>query len=167
MKRRRMKILGGAACLAALAAVAVIALPASGTAPPGQAFFAKLDGAHEVGPGTNDLDGYGTFSGGLATVSGVPKLCAGFAVFKIGTVTGAHIHKAPVGQSGSIVVNLTPASGTPGNPGAFHKCVTITTTLFNQIKASPGAYYANVHTSAFPNGAIRGQLFQANATQDK
>jgi hypothetical protein len=45
--------------------------------------------------------------------------------------------------------------------------VTITTTLFNQIKASPGAYYANVHTSAFPNGAIRGQLFQATATQDR
>ena len=63
-----------------------------------------------------------------------------------------------------VPLNVT---GLAGLAGAKAACTTLTTTLANQIKASPGAYYVNVHNSAFPNGAIRGQLFQATATQDK
>src|SRR5581483_8120487 len=48
MKRSRIWILAAGACAAALAVVAVVALPASGTAPAGSSFFAKLDGEHEV-----------------------------------------------------------------------------------------------------------------------
>ena len=159
MKRRRMRVLGAAACLTALAAVAVVALPASGTAPPGSAFFAKLDGEHVVPPA--DPDGYGTFSGGFNGT----KLCYGLQVFKIGTPVAAHIHKAPVGSNGPIVVPLN--APTSGGAGASAGCTTLTTTLANAIKANPHAYYVNVHTAAFPNGAIRGQLFQATASQDK
>ena len=39
--------------------------------------------------------------------------------------------------------------------------------IANAIKANPGAYYVNIHNGAFPNGAIRGQLFQATVAQDK
>jgi hypothetical protein len=46
-------------------------------------------------------------------------------------------------------------------------CKTLSTSRANAIKANPGAYYVNVHTDAFPNGAIRGQLFQATVAQDK
>jgi hypothetical protein len=159
MKRRRMRVLGAAACCTALAAVALVALPASGTAPPGSAFFAKLDGEH-VAPDA-DPDGYGTFSAGFNGT----KLCYGLQVFKIGAPTAAHIHKAPVGSDGPIKVGLIPP--TSGLAGASARCTTLTTTLANAIKASPGAYYVNVHNSAFPNGAIRGQLFKANSTQDK
>jgi CHRD domain-containing protein len=160
MKRRRMKILGATACLTALAAVAVVALPASGTAPPGSAFYAKLDGEHSVP--SADPDGYGMFSGGFSGT----KLCYGLQVFKIGTSPlTAHIHKAAVGANGPIKVGLTVPSS--GIAGASAQCMTLTTTLANAIKANPGAYYVNVHNSAFPNGAIRGQLFQATAGQDK
>jgi hypothetical protein len=159
MKRRRMKVVGAAACLAALVAVAlVIALPAGGTAPAGSAFFAKLDGENEVPDA--DPDGYGTFSGGFNGV----RLCYGLQVYKIDAPLAAHIHKAPIGANGGIVVTLNkPATGTP--TGQSGGCTNLTTTLAGQIKANPRAYYINVHTGPFPNGAVRGQLFQATATQ--
>jgi hypothetical protein len=160
MKTRRMKVLGAAACIAALAAVAVIALPASGTAPPGSAVFAKLDGEHGPLPDA-DVDGYGTFSAGFRGTS----FCYGMQVFRIGNPTAAHIHQGGVNTDGPIRVTLAvPASGLSGARAA---CTTLTTTLANAIKANPGAYYVNVHNSTFPNGAIRGQLFQAAASQDK
>lgn len=160
MKRRRMKVIGGAACLAALAAVAVIALPASGTAPPGSAFFAKLDGEHGPAPDA-DPDGYGTFSGGLRGTS----FCYGYTVFKIGNPTAAHIHVGGPNVDGGIRVGLQiPASGLSGSRAA---CTTLTTAQANAIRTNPGGHYVNVHNGAFPNGAIRGQLFQATATQDK
>jgi hypothetical protein len=159
MKRRHVGFLGGAACLSVLAAVAVIALPASGTAPPGSAFFAKLDGEHEVPDA--DPDGYGTFSAGFSGT----KLCFGLQVFKIGTPTAAHIHQGAVGVNGPIRVQLNVPSS--GAAGASAKCTTLTASLANAIKAHPGRYYVNVHNGAFPNGAMRGQLFQATANQDK
>jgi CHRD domain-containing protein len=159
MKRRRMRVLGAAACVTALAAVAVIALPASGTAPAGSALFAKLDGEHEVPDA--DPDGYGTFSAGFTG----RKLCYGLQVFKIGTPAAAHIHQAAVGANGPIRVGLAvPSSGAAGTSTA---CTTLTATLASAIKANPGRFYVNVHNSAFPDGAIRGQLFQATASQDR
>jgi CHRD domain-containing protein len=160
MKRRRTKVLGGAACLAALAAVAVIALPASGTAPPGSAFFAKLDGEHGPAPDA-DPDGYGTFSAGFRGTS----FCYGYTVFKIGNPTAAHIHQGGPGVDGGIKIGLQiPSSGLSGSRAA---CTTVSTTVANQVKANPSAFYVNIHNGAFPNGAIRGQLFQATVAQDK
>lgn len=161
MKRRRMKVLGAAACLAALGAVAVIALPASGTAVPGSsAFFATLHGQHGPPPDA-DGDGYGSFSAGFNGT----KLCYGLQVFKIGTPNAAHIHQGGPNTDGPIKVPLNlPASGTAGASAA---CTTLTSNLTSAIKSNPGAYYVNVHNGAFPNGAIRGQLFKANSTQDK
>src|SRR5262249_41630112 len=144
MRKRGLTALGAVVCLSALAAVAVIALPASGTAPPGSSFFAVLDGEHDV-PAA-DPDGYGTFS---ASFSGT-KLCWGMQVVKIGTPTAAHIHKAPVGANGPIQVGLIPPS--TGTAGASSGCTTVSLAVANAIKANPGAYYVNVHNGAFPNG---------------
>ena len=57
-----------------------------------------------------------------------------------------------------------PASGLAGSRAA---CTTLTAAQANAIKANPGGFYVNVHNGAFPNGAIRGQLFQATAAQNK
>jgi hypothetical protein len=159
MKRHRKWVLAAGACVTALAVVAVIALPASGTAPAGSSFFAKLDGEHDV-PAA-DPDGYGTFS---ASFNGT-KLCYGLQVIKIDTPIAAHIHKAPVGSNGPISVPLTAPS--TGAAGVSQGCKVLSATLANAIKANPKAYYVNVHTNPFPNGAIRGQLFQATLAQDK
>jgi CHRD domain len=42
--------------------------------------------------------------------------------------------------------------------GASAACITVDATLLGQIFANPGAYYVNIHTGDFPNGAARGQL---------
>jgi CHRD domain len=86
-------------------------------------------------------------------------------VFKIGNPTAAHIHQGGVNTDGPIRVTLNlPASGLAG---ASAQCKDVPATIANAIKANPAAYYVNVHNGAFPNGAVRGQLFQATATQDK
>jgi CHRD domain len=171
MKRRRMKVLGAAGCLAALAAVAVIALPASGTAPQGSAFFAILDGEHEIPDA--DPDGYGTFSGGFRDLTGTStSFCWGLTVFKIGTPTAAHVHAGgPSTANGQIRITLNPVP-TSGFAGRSANCQNVPDTVANAIKQSvsanpTAAFYVNVHNNAFPGGAVRGQLFKATATQDK
>ena len=123
-----------------------------------------MTGAKEVdvnGEHHGDPNGRGSFS---ATLDG-RQLCYGLQVYKIDVPVAAHIHKAPIGQNGGIVVTLNkPPGGATGQSGG---CTNLDATLASQIKANPRAYYVNVHTGPFPNGAVRGQLFQANATQDK
>ena len=68
-------------------------------------------------------------------------------------VVGAHIHRAPVGRAGPIVVPFTPDA-----PGVGTGCVFASRELIKEIRQNPENFYVNVHTSAFPAGAIRGQL---------
>ena len=160
MNGRHMRILGAVGSIVALGAVALIALPASGSAPAGHAFFAKLSGEHEIPDA--DLDGYGTFSGSFSGV----KLCFGLQVVKIANPTAAHIHQGgPATANGPIKVALN--FPTSGLAGASAQCKNVPVAIANAIKANPGAYYVNVHNGAFPGGAIRGQLFQATVAQDK
>ncbi len=69
--------------------------------------------------------------------------------------TDAHIHNAPAGTPGAIVVRGTVVTGDKGSlvintPGALADNVFIS---FMQN----GLYY-NVHSATFPSGEIRGQL---------
>jgi hypothetical protein len=66
--------------------------------------------------------------------------------------SAAHIHRGPKGTNGPIVVNFDlPKNG----PKA---CVAGDELVLNGIAADPGGHYVNIHNSAYPNGAVRGQL---------
>jgi CHRD domain len=123
-----------------------------------RALFAVLSGRNEIdangNKGAGDSDGRGSFT---AIVDG-DQLCFGITVTNLDTPTAAHIHQGRRNQNGSIVVPLTAPSA--GDPGASSGCVTVDTTLAQAILKNPHKYYANVHTSTFPNGAMRGQLFR-------
>ncbi len=124
----------------------------------GKALFTVLSGRNEVDDqgrrGAGDPDGRGSFS---ATVDG-GQLCFGITVANLDDPVAAHIHKGRPNVNGPIVVTLThPADG---DPGASSGCTAVDTDLTRAILKNPHKYYVNVHTGAFPNGAVRGQLFR-------
>jgi hypothetical protein len=117
----------------------------------GTVLTATMTGANEVPPA--DPDGTGTATFRLQAGEG--RICYSLTVANITLPAAAsHIHIAPAGVNGPIVVPLTAPDATGHSSG----CTNATRTLVGQILANPAGYYANVHTSDFPGGAIRGQL---------
>lgn len=73
-----------------------------------------------------------------------------------GSFTGAHIHVGSPGSNGGIVTPLV------GGPPTFQGSTILTATQAGQLAA--GDLYANIHSSTFPGGEIRGQIV-ASLTQ--
>ena len=69
-------------------------------------------------------------------------------------VAAAHIHEAPVGTAGPVVVPLDAAAVMAGSQAT----VTVEPALAAEIAAAPENYYLNAHSASFPNGFARGQL---------
>ena len=150
---RRTGIVVGIVVGLALAVGAGIAVSAQlHTAATQPGLFATLNGARE--PSGGDTNGRGAFS---ATFDG-GKLCFGLTVANIQKPLAAHIHRGAVGKDGDVVHSLK--QPTSGDPGSSSACATIESALAKQIRNNPGGFYVNVHTQAFPGGAIRGQLFK-------
>jgi hypothetical protein len=113
--------------------------------------YAPLDGASEV-PGPGDADGRGTAGIGTTDVPGVVCFYLNLNAGAIDAPTAAHVHAGQPGATGDPVVTLpTPTLGEESF-GCVHDDDA------DAIAADPGGYYVNIHTAAFPNGAIRGQL---------
>jgi hypothetical protein len=118
----------------------------------GQPFVTALEGENEV-PVTGDIDGSGTAM--LTLNRGTGEVCWHIAVEDITLPTlAAHIHEAPVGVPGDVVVTL----GAPDASGVSTGCTTADRALVKDIAKNPSEYYVNVHNSDFPGGALRGQL---------
>jgi hypothetical protein len=122
----------------------------------GRPLGATLNGANEVNsagvPNQGDLDGTGA-----ATVTlneGQGQVCWEITVANIVTPTRGHIHRAPAGQNGPIVVEFFET----GQPVALSGCRTVDAALIRAIRQGPQGFYVNVHNSPFPAGAVRGQL---------
>ena len=133
--------------IGALALVLVVGSAASASAV--GVFTTDLEGESEV-PRRGDLDGTG-----YATVIAIPEaglVCYVIVVFDIGPASAAHIHEAPVGVAGKIVVGLDPP--THGISGG---CIE-NRQESEDIAEDPSDYYVNVHNAEFPGGALRGQL---------
>jgi hypothetical protein len=151
MKQRR---LFATLLLAAIAALA-IAGPASAAKldvadQGGRQLTTTLTGGQEV-PVPGDPDGIG-----FATVTvnpGQGVLCYTLSVSGIAPAEAAHIHEAPRGETGDVVVELLP----PTN-GFSSDCKTVGRALAKDILKNPADYYVNVHNDDFPAGALRGQL---------
>lgn len=109
-----------------------------------------LNGAQEVGGG--DRDGSGTIDLAINRRDG--EICFELRTRRIAAPSAAHIHEAPRGVNGPVVVGLF--SGADGNNRTG--CVDVTPALAQEIVADPADYYVNVHNGEFPAGAVRGQL---------
>ena len=144
-----------------LAILAIVAIGAAGTA------SAKHGGAMCVL--NTQLSARNETTGSTSTATGHAQI----KVWNDGTITfkaqifnpnhetfvAGHIHQAPVGVAGSIVVPLfagpqTSESHIKLSGAATPNAGTTGAALCNNTSA----YYVNFHTTAFPAGAIRGQL---------
>jgi hypothetical protein len=166
MKGRRL--------LLSLALAALVALALAGAASAarldvadhgGRTFSTELTGAAEV-PGPGDPDGSGTAT--ITVNPGQEEVCWVIETVRIDLpATGAHIHKGAVDESGGVVVHLTPPEAvTPSDEeeegleeGFSSGCAEVSRDeVVLDILKNPEDYYVNVHTTLFPDGAIRGQL---------
>lgn len=136
------------ACFA-VAALAVCAAPVLAQ-DGGRKLSAVLTGAAEA-PNPGDPDGTGTAD--LRVNPGQKQICYTLIVRNIDPARAAHIHEAPVGKPGPVVVPLEAPSD-----GSSEGCAAVTRELALKILQRPQDYYVNVHNPAFPAGALRGQL---------
>jgi len=74
------------------------------------------------------------------------------------TFTAGHIHQAPVGFPGGIVVPLFAGSTSERHIKQKGTATPNAGTTGAALCQTPSAYYVNYHTTALPAGAIRGQL---------
>jgi len=116
-------------------------------------FSTTLSGAEEA-PGPGDPNGKG-----VATLDVYDRglVCYTLKLQAIETPTAAHIHEAPAGVAGPVVVDLRiDLAERQGNRLIY--CANATVDLAAEIRANPADYYVNVHNPTYPGGAIRGQL---------
>lgn len=124
------------------------------TAAFGQTLGAVLTAAQEVPPTTSS--GFGNAT--VTFASGQQNIIVTVTVANLGSpIIAAHIHEGAVGVGGNVVVALTPLSSfTNGQlTGVFPVS---DAALVQRMLKNPANFYVNVHTSQFPDGAIRGQL---------
>ena len=75
-------------------------------------------------------------------------------------MTAAHIHLGAAGVNGPVVFGFfnPPASLVPVNEGCRPAANPMELAVIRDIPNHPGDYYVNIHTTAHPGGATRGQL---------
>jgi hypothetical protein len=148
---RRTVLLAGLCLLALLAASGPVAADDSG-----RPLSTSLTGAAEA-PGPGDPNASGTAT--IALNQGLGTVCFELSWQDIdGEVFAGHIHVAPAGSPGPIVVTLFTGSfsGTDSVSGCTED---VDPELIKAIRQNPDAYYVNVHSRPnFPGGAVRGQL---------
>jgi len=159
MKNRRLVATVASACTLGLIAgfVAVAFVGSAGAASSvNKKYDVILNGTSEVPPA--DLDGTGQ---GQVKIKGkTGEVCIKFKKIQgIGPAIAAHIHQAPVGVDGPIVVVApTPAQAGKKYQKSGKGCSFPDPALVTQLQNNPSDFYLNVHTAEFPGGAIRGQL---------
>lgn len=148
-----------------LAPVALVGTAVAAQSDGGTKFRATLTGANQVPPTTETATGIAI----VRINAGQRRVCweiatSGFTPPPAGTdqITATHIHSGLAGANGDVVVFLAATlNGT--NKGCTSAMgggnnTPLSEALIDSIRKSPEAFYVNVHTTEFPNGAIRGQL---------
>jgi hypothetical protein len=111
---------------------------------------AMLTGDAEV-PGPGDPKGSGTVQVTLKPDTG--DVCYALSVVNLQEATAAHIHQGEKGEEGPVAVPIEAPK-----TGAAKGCTKADGVVIEAIMQDPTDYYVNVHTAAFPKGAVRGQL---------
>jgi hypothetical protein len=106
-----------------------------------------LSGAEEVPPVNTQASGLNR----IAVIG--DKTVTGSVEVRNLDATGAHIHLAPKGQNGPVIIPLVK---TGENVWSVPPNTMLSSAQFDAFRS--GNLYVNVHSAANPNGEIRGQL---------
>jgi hypothetical protein len=132
-----------------------LAAPADANSSNHNNLAAFMTGAQEVPANSGDPNGSGVALFDLKPQMG--RVCYVIWVHDIdGAVTGAHIHVGRSGHEGPVVVDLMPPIH-----GASVGCSRIGRRLAFQLWFDSTRFYVNIHSTAYPDGAIRGQLYRS------
>lgn len=134
----------------ALVIILALIVPASSA----QTLGAVLTGSQEVPANTNP--GFGNAT--VAFDATRQNITVTITVANLGAaINNFHIHEAPAGSNGPVVVNLIGLGGTFTN-GTMTGTFPIAPDVAFRMLTTPSNFYVNVHTTALPGGAVRGQL---------
>jgi hypothetical protein len=143
---------------AAVTATLVAGMLAAATPAGAVRLNTEMDGASEV-PGPGDPDGTGVAR--VRVNVRAQRVCYAISVENITLpAVAAHIHRGAVGVAGPprVTLNNPTEVGGSGVGLAFGCEGDVNRSLLRRIRANPARFYVNVHTSDYPDGAIRGQL---------
>lgn len=117
-----------------------------------ETYKADMTGAQVVGGG--DPDGSATAE--VSVSDNLNQICYDVNdIHGIGPVTGVMIHRGAPGTNGPVVLTMKQA-----NEGGWKGCTRRSEWVEDSIDKNFTSYYVQIHTSEYPNGAIRGQLHQ-------
>lgn len=162
--KRRKSLMVAAAAVAAAGGIAAAVIPAhaaGGTLSGdtgGTVLAASLRGANEVpvagGPAVGDKDG--------AALEFIKvqddKVSVAVTWRGTGKPTMLHIHQGARGTNGGVKVDFTDLLKNSKRHSVTGTVEVKDAGLLAALKSDPGSFYANLHTTEFPGGAVRGQL---------
>jgi len=137
----------------AVLAVVALTLIAAPLGTPANAAVADHDllvfatGDQEV-PGPGDETGWAMVALDITPETG--RICHVLWYSGIGRPTELHVHAGDMGEKGDVVVSLRPT---------WVGCRTADASVLEDILDDPSGHYVNVHNAAYPDGAVRGQLW--------
>ena len=113
---------------------------------------AQMAGSNEK-PNAGDSDGTGL--GDFILRPAKNQLCYTLAASNITLpATASHIHRGDSTVAGPVIIPFT----APNAAGTAEDCVSVDAGLLNEIIGNPGGFYANIHNTDFPGGAVRAPL---------
>lgn len=116
-------------------------------------YSAFLDGAQEVPANASTAAGYGIVR--LEEPANTVRVFVHW--FGIAAPTAAHLHLAPAGANGGVILGLA-----AGPQNTFTGSGVLNAANVTALKAA--GTYLNVHSAAFPGGEIRGQVVPPTST---
>ena len=162
--RRYVGLVGVAALVLGVA----MFVPSAAADDGGRPFALALSGANEFSASGAPINPHGGNDGGTGRLTINPGL--GEVCFEFGAITlttgealpnNAHIHRAPVGIAGPVVVPLFGSQGAaaPTSYPTESTCVgEVDRALLIEIIQHPEEFYVNLHNAQHPGGVMRDQL---------
>jgi hypothetical protein len=136
-----------AAVIAGITAVALAPIGAASAPARIQTVSAKLTGSAEVPPVKSSASG----TVRITLDPKIGKACWTFSTTKLSGALTANILRGTPGKTGPSVIRLGARYSPKGCTGASKSAI-------SGVVAKPGAYYVNIQTRNYLNGALRGQL---------